>query len=453
MSLSNLITDFYVALFAYKKSQWHDKAVHAAAALGIDDNTFSNKEFHLRGRYPTPHRKMLRSIIAKSDDSASGQELRRAAQNLLDSLHPGDDPYVIVTDLPPQLKEFAESIKTKTLTFRDFERMLTRRAPVQEGKSSGRDLLNLSKVYTHTALQLETGAFVNNALAFGCDQKADLDALEAYAMADLIAGFTDLRYFQSLAAAARKTQRRHAIPVHPLGVIELSYCMREVARPTDSEELRALRRLTTQIGRSTAFLFYDHNDRRPLRSPKDIVAGLEPHVAQSGTLYNFLHPAFHNEEIELPEPMLVCAGAAMSATRLALSLICAANTLLGLGHVSPWLEAVASKVVELALHSSEDLIDRMHEAFNTLRQGAEMDRAALEREFALTATALFREEGARFIFNDNPAFVSKCGSVVQSFGGETELHRFLVQGATCQLPAPRKVINDPIWVFHGAACS
>ena len=61
MSLDNLIGDFYAALFEFKNTEWAGKAVHAADALGIDDNIYSQADNNLKvfRRYPTPRRKTL----------------------------------------------------------------------------------------------------------------------------------------------------------------------------------------------------------------------------------------------------------------------------------------------------------------------------------------------------------------------------------------------------------
>jgi hypothetical protein len=458
MSLTSLINDFYVALFAYKNNQWNGKAVHAARALGIDDNTYSQayKNLNLFGRYPQPRRKALLNVIAKTDGNDAGRQLKQAAEKLRDALAPTDDEYVLITELPLHLKEFAaKAIKGKAVPFRELEKLLMGPRLADSTSSSGRDLPTLIKQYTHVALQLKTGAFVNVALARELYKNDDIGALEACAMIDLIQGFADLRYFRALTGAVWKKENGTPysnIPLHPFAVIEPSTIMREPARATDSEELKVLRSLTREDGGNTSFIFYEHNEKRPRYTASEIVTLVGTFVPEPLGLYALLNPELRHEQRELAEPAVVCAGASVAAMRLTLSLMAATRTLIGLRQKSTWLDAVASKAAELSRHSYEEVAARMQEALDRLEY--EPDRTALEREVALTITALFREEGAWFIFNDREAFLNRCGSLVLGsvLQGELgkEYHRFLEAWHSCKLPDTHEK-GDPIWIFRGAA--
>lgn len=437
MSSQKLIDDFFHAFFAEFKDVDGGIGSRAAKRLGVS-NPWISEAMTRRTygwKYARPHKKTVESFRANG-----GHELQKAATALLIAY---EKKAIMPTDLSSDL--FGDA---KVVRFDEARQRITGRL---ENRSVIGDLQTLTKRYIHAALQLEVGAFHSNTLAQSIGRKDELGVLEASAMVDLIQGAWDLQYFTRLAAAVRKNGKSasyHDIPLHPLGVIVLASSMYKRAPTKDDQAICDLARM---LGRSTAFVFWEYNEQRTRYTSRDIASLIERCIQEPFGLYKFLTPKQEIERRELREPALVGAASSIAAGRLALSLMAATSTLIELERIPACLEAVIVKVAELVHQSWDDLAERLGEALDALEDvGGEPDHTALRMELTLALTALFREDGIWFIFNDQIACLNKCGSLIQQIhaNGGKEIHRYIDPANSCKLPLLRG--DKPIWSFRGA---
>ena len=439
------VKDLFEALFEEVERDYKNVPVTSIARrLGVSDNWLQDaKEARrLKVGYRKPQNHILRALKING-----GHKVSSRAQALLETRDPEARHHLTVINLPPDLV----SLEGNVIRFEEAVRLMQRR---KQTSSPSANLPSLIRRYTHAALQLKSGAFPHGGLAQSLADDPDIGILEAYAIAELIHGFRDAKYFRSVAAAIRARSKSTPfvdLPLHAFGVIALSTIMREPALPTEDDESKILRRMTREFGRTTGFVFLEHNDRRPRDTVNEIVSLVEPCLTLPLALYGLLTPELRVQKCELPEPAVVGAAASVAALRATIALIAATNTLIQLEHMSACLETVVSKVAELSRESYGDLVARVREAFEGLQDaGAEADRTGLQREVTLTHTALFREEGVWFVFNDELAVLNKFGSRTERLMSGGERHRFLdPRHRDGWLPTARG--EAPIWLFRDAA--